>query len=296
MATKTAFPLVSIVVCTYNRKKRLEECLRSILKLEYPRSRLEIIVIDGGSVDGTDIMVKRFFPEVRFIVERAPGVAIARNLGALRASGTIIVYTDDDCLVDKKWLKELLAHFSSESVIAVGGSVLPASPIPKELFVEEALGLLDIGSEIRTVEALLTSNFAVRQTAFDSARFETKLGRRGSLLFGGEDTDFCRNLRQQGYRLIYNPYARVYHQISPERLHVVYILKHAIFTGISYQQHLKKWEKSRFNILIKLSGAAVGQIRLSFARRSIKELYHFVFLSSALIAYMLSSDRIITNP
>lgn len=63
-------PLVSIVVCTYNRKGKLERCLDSIFELSYPKNKFEVIVVDGGSTDSTTELMKKKFGMVKFLIEK----------------------------------------------------------------------------------------------------------------------------------------------------------------------------------------------------------------------------------
>jgi glycosyltransferase involved in cell wall biosynthesis len=75
--------------------------------MEYPKCSYEVIIVDGGSTDGTEELIKEF-PNIRFITEKEHGLAYARNKGVELARGSIIAYTDDDCMVDKFWLRNLV--------------------------------------------------------------------------------------------------------------------------------------------------------------------------------------------
>ena len=75
---ETDLPFVSIIVCTYNRKRLLNDCLSSILRIDYPKSKYEVIVIDGGSTDDT-LELQLQFEEIRFFTERTGGLANARK-------------------------------------------------------------------------------------------------------------------------------------------------------------------------------------------------------------------------
>lgn len=236
---------VSVVVCTYNRKNFLKECLNSILGTDFPKSQYEIVIVDGGSNDGTEALCKQL-PGVRFVVERRFGLAYARNRGADLAKGKIVAYTDDDCIVDKYWLKNLVLGFQqSRSIAAVGGPVYSMHPeiIPKKIRVKAALGLFDEGDSMRFTEGIITSNAAFKKEIFQQMRFDDSLGasRRGKLMLCGEDVDFCNSLADFNLRILYAPGAKVYHQVQPRRLRVPYIIKHAIHNGITRtKMNLKK--------------------------------------------------------
>src|SRR5205814_7813928 len=95
-----AAPPVSVVVCTYNGGRTLDQCLRSLRALNYPDH--EVIVVDDGSTDDTRAILGRF-PEVRAIHQSNQGLSVARNVGLQAATGSIVAYTDADCLADRDW-------------------------------------------------------------------------------------------------------------------------------------------------------------------------------------------------
>ena len=97
-------PVVSIVVPTMNRKRYLETCLNSISNLDYPKYLLEVIVVDGGSSDGTISMLKENFGNFKAVIEKRDGISFARNTGGEFALGDIIAFTDDDCVVDRNYI------------------------------------------------------------------------------------------------------------------------------------------------------------------------------------------------
>ena len=97
------FPLVTVAVCTRNRTADLEKCLYSLAGLDYPN--LDLLVIDNApSSEDTARLVRESFPEIRYVRENRPGLDWARNRAAKEARGDIIAYTDDDVIVDGKWI------------------------------------------------------------------------------------------------------------------------------------------------------------------------------------------------
>jgi glycosyltransferase involved in cell wall biosynthesis len=119
----------SLIVPTYNRKNSLRRCLTIATSQEYPD--YEVIVVDDASTDGTDEMVRREFPQVRYLrQERNRGPAAARNRGVEAATGEFIAFTDDDCEPPPSWLSVLKAGFESyPEVGAVGGLQEAADPV-----------------------------------------------------------------------------------------------------------------------------------------------------------------------
>ena len=291
------FPFVSIVICTFNRKKFLEKCLESIFAIEYPKSQYEVIVVDGGSTDGTKELCKKF-SNMRFVVEDRYGLAAARNKGAELSQGSIVAYTDDDCIVDKQWLRNLVAGFQLfRHVIGVGGPVYPLRPevIPPKIYVKAALGLFDEGEKIKFVRGIITSNSAFKREIFSKVQFDEKLGttRRGKLILSGEDVDFCQNLIKLGYNLLYTPYAKVYHQIPKDRLKVPYIIKRALHSGISTAKSFSKVRDSRIYMIRLAVSSLIQRIFTTILDRSFTSCYKLLESVSALVVCLTYLDKIL---
>ncbi|HML02447.1 MAG TPA: glycosyltransferase [Candidatus Bathyarchaeia archaeon] len=294
--TKT-FPFISIVICTLNRRRLLRDCLNSILKMEYPKSRYEMIIVDGGSTDGTEELCKDF-SEIRFITEGRFGLAYARNKGAELARGSIVAYTDDDCVVDVQWLRSLVSGFhASKAIVGVGGPVYPLHPeiIPRKILVKAALGLYSAGQEVKPVQCIITSNSAFKTEIFDSIRFDEALGvtRRGRRILSGEDVDFCQTLVASGIKLLYTPYAKVYHQISTDRLKVAYILRRSFEGGIGEARILLKKRNSRIWAFRYAVGRLVQSIFQILSDRSFTSCYVLINSLSALFVCFTGLDKVL---
>ena len=298
-------PFVSIIICTLNRKIMLKKCLDSIFRLDYSKSKYEVIVVDGGSTDGTRTL-KNDFSRVKFIIEDRLGLAHARNLGVDHAKGSIIAYTDDDCIVDEAWIKNLVYGFHvSRSIIGVGGPVYPINPkiIPEKFLVKAALGLFDDGERLKIADrGIITSNCAFKMEAFKVAKFDDRLGttRRGGLLISGEDTDFCRTLMNAGCQLLYTPKAKVYHHVPTSKIRASYILKRAVHNAISYQRSLLKWEcANTYMPRVKALRYIIGQIvqgLFSFLRkRSFSTCYKLITSITALFVCLTFMDKLTFN-
>ena len=288
-------PFVSVVVCTYNRKNLLKSCLNSVYAQDYPKSNFEVIIVDGGSTDGTEELCKEF-PQIQFITETRFGLAYARNKGAELARGFIVAYTDDDCIVDKQWLRNLVAGFQvSKNVMGVGGPVYPLHPeiIPEKIYVKAALGLFDDGESTKLTEGIITSNSAFKKEIFKTIKFDETLGitRRGKLILCGEDTDFCQTLIDSGYKLLYTPYAKVYHQIRKERIRVSYIVKHAVHNGIGQTRFYFKKKKSRIWAIRYAFGQLVQQFLATISDRSFTSCYNLIYLISTLFFCFSGFDK-----
>jgi GT2 family glycosyltransferase len=113
----------SVVICTRDRPDELQRCLASLPQQTW-RAR-EVIVVDNASTDMRTRDVAHAAAAI-YLREDRPGLDIARNTGARRATSSIIAYTDDDVLLHPSWLENMVAAFDAPDVAAVTGLVLPA--------------------------------------------------------------------------------------------------------------------------------------------------------------------------
>lgn len=114
---------VSIVIPALNEESYISRCLVSVLEQDYPRDRLEVVVVDNGSVDATASIARRF--PVRVIEEPRAGVAGARNAGIRAARGEIVAFIDADCIAKPAWLRELLSGSDDKTIGCFAGDILP---------------------------------------------------------------------------------------------------------------------------------------------------------------------------
>lgn len=106
---------VSVIVPSFNRKNLLKRALTSIYAQTYLAQ--EVIVIDDGSTDGTDELIKEYFPKVKYFFQKNKGVSAARNLGIQKSTGDCIAFLDSD----DEWLPNKLEkqiHFLKSSPLA----------------------------------------------------------------------------------------------------------------------------------------------------------------------------------
>jgi len=97
--------LISVIIPVYNEEKMIGICLKSLKHQSY--KQMEIIVVDDGSSDSTRNIVKRF-PNVKLLIQSHKGPGQARNLGAAKAKGEILVFVDADMTFDKNFVKDLV--------------------------------------------------------------------------------------------------------------------------------------------------------------------------------------------
>jgi hypothetical protein len=198
-------PRISAVVCTRNGSATLRECLEALARQTYENR--EVILIDDGSADSVPEIAKSF-EFVRYHRLQHGGLSVARNAGALIATGEIIAYTDDDCMPDEDWLARLAAAFDDPQWVAAGG---PNIPPPARSRVESLVAAAPGGpSHVmlndQEAEHLPGCNLAIRKSALDAIGGFNPIFRTA-----GDDVDVCWRLRDAGGRLRFVPAAMVWH-------------------------------------------------------------------------------------
>jgi mycofactocin system glycosyltransferase len=206
IAVPDDYPDVSVVIPVKDQPGELAGCLEALHGLDYPKEKLEIIVVDDGSLEAVAPSGVRV---IRQDVSRGP--AAGRNTGAGAARGDIIAFLDADCVPHPAWLKELVPFFRAADIGAVGGYV--EGHDRKRLLdrYEAVASSLNQGSSIlmagdtASTFYVPTANLLVTRDAF----FKTGGFKDGMRL--GEDVDFCWRLRT-GNTLLYVPCGRVAHK------------------------------------------------------------------------------------
>lgn len=107
---KMKLPKISIVICTLNCKDDLKECLESIRNQDYPKDKVEVIIVDSYSDDGTIELAKSFGAKVILTKKRGymEGKGMPKSMGCKSAKGSIIITIDsDNSFVEKDWLRKI---------------------------------------------------------------------------------------------------------------------------------------------------------------------------------------------
>ena len=115
--------MISVVIPSFNEEERIEKCLTSLTKQNFPRDEYEIIVVDGGSKDRTREIAEKYADIV--FIQTSPKVGGARNDGALRARGEIIATTDADTILPPDWLRRIKQGFLDPDIVMLYGPVKP---------------------------------------------------------------------------------------------------------------------------------------------------------------------------
>lgn len=119
---------LSIVIPTKDRASMLQKALESIERQPADPEVYEVLVIDNGSTDETNIVAESFRGKIRnfrYIYDARPGLHVGRNRGLLESKGDLIGYLDDDVILFPNWINAAIEAFEDKEVVRLGGSVIP---------------------------------------------------------------------------------------------------------------------------------------------------------------------------
>jgi O-antigen biosynthesis protein len=222
------YPLVTVAICTRDRSQSLERALPSLVQLNYPN--FEIIVVDNApTTNQTALLVKAMmqkYRHLRYVLESRPGLNWARNRALQEAQGEIIAYTDDDIVADPLWLLTLVQSFQGFSAACVAGSVLPFEMETRAQFLFEAYGgfcrslsrhIYDRSAQVGIHYPLSAHHFGTGANMAFRVDVLRKLGGFDNALDvgtptnGGGDLEIFFRIVKEGYTLVYEPNALVWH-------------------------------------------------------------------------------------
>ncbi|MFC1634958.1 glycosyltransferase family 2 protein [Planctomycetota bacterium] len=213
--------LVSIVIPCRNEEKFIGKCLDSIIDNHFPQDRLEVLVVDGMSEDGTKEVVSEYARKNSFIKRLVNSERItptAMNIGIKSAKGDIIILVNAHSILDKEFLKYSVEYLDKTKADAIGGALrtindvnsLIARAIP--LAVDSALGAGGRRYRNRTEEGWIRDTLPY--CAYRKEIFE-KLGFIDEELVRAQDAEFNYRILRSGGRIYYSPKIKSYLHIRP---------------------------------------------------------------------------------
>ena len=253
--------MLSVLICTYNREKYIGNLLESIAANDLPATEYEIVLVDNNCTDNTPAVCKAFaqaHPNIRFnyVTEPEQGLSAARNKGIRTAKGDILLYVDDDALVDSWYLRTVADYMSVHPEIsAVGGPIIPLyetfEPEWMTRFTKELLcGYLYFGEKERSFPGKRYpggGNAAYRAEVFQKVGFfNTELGRKGNGLMGSEEKDIFDKMTAQGMRFMYLPKMILHHIIPQKKLERDYFNRLTYQIGQSERQRTRAISSTKY--------------------------------------------------
>ncbi len=236
--------IVTVAICTWNRAKLLDQTLTEMRKLRIPPGiEWELLVVNNHCTDETDAVIARHrgaLP-IQRLFEPRHGLSNARNCAVSTARGELLIWTDDDVIVDPEWLtayKEAAARWPDAGYF--GGLIEPwfectppAWLLKNSKCLESMLVIRDLGPHEHYFcgdEEPYGANMAFRTRLLKEHRFDPNLGLTGDNAILGEETTLIADLRSKGIAGVWVPQARVKHFVVKKRLTRRYLWKY--FQGV----------------------------------------------------------------
>jgi glycosyltransferase involved in cell wall biosynthesis len=227
---------VSVIICTRNRAASLDRVLASAAEMDLPGFAWELLIVDNGNGDDVGNVVDRYRARLPLRVEKQPepGLSRARNCGVMKARGKHIIWTDDDVILDRRWL---LAYSDAirlrSDAVVLGGKIVPILDPPCPVWFQQNLDLfsdLVAARDLGPVELPLSvadvpygANYAVRTIEQRQFLYDVNLGAGSGRV--GEETGVIRSILKSGHAGYWIPEATVYHIISPGRQTIEYVVQ-----------------------------------------------------------------------
>jgi len=234
--------LISVIIAIYSEKRlpTLMKAIKNHLNQSYKDKEIIIVVDNNEKV--FNFLRRQKIPEIKiYLNTKDRGLSVARNMGINVSKGEIITFIDDDAIPHKLWLEKLAEKYQIEGIHAVGGMIKPMWVeipwLPEELY--WTIGCIykgyPVGSNLR-VRNVIGCNMSFRREALKKVgNFKRGLGRVGTNLIGGEETNICmRIIDYYGSQSVYfAPDALVWHVVESNRRNLPFFFRRAFSEGIT---------------------------------------------------------------
>lgn len=217
---KSDFPLVSVIVLCRNEKKFISSCLDSIIANNYPKNKLEVLVVDGMSEDGTREIVEKYEKEhsfIKMINNPMKNIPFASNEGIKNSNGDLVMRMSAHAMYEKDYIRKCVdasKKYNADNVVGIW-KILPRGD-----------GLID-----KAIVLSLSSSFGAGNAKYKTGPFEEKkveyvdtgaygcykksvfkkVGMFNENLTRSEDMEFNLRLKKAGGKTILVPDAIVYY-------------------------------------------------------------------------------------
>lgn len=278
------FPFVSFIVPVFNEQDSITNTVNSLLNVDYPRGRFEIIAVDDGSTDNTYKALKRLKSKiVRIFTKENGGCPTALNLGIKKARGGLIARFDADTILARDSLKKMIGYFDNPRVMAVTSSLnvnnhrgfLQRIQWAEYLFGIVLRKIFDLNDSIHVIPGPLSiyrAEFFRKHGCFD----ETNIT---------EDTEMAMRIQSHGYEIRNSISASVYTNVP---VTFKSLLKQRIrwYTGFMYNsmnyRHLYDL-KRKTNLSTFILPIAVTSVFLAFFSFFVMMYYNIEALKDQII-------------
>ncbi len=221
---KISLPFVSLIIPCYNEEKFIAQCLDSIIGQTYPKEKLEVLVIDGMSIDGTRAILKNYivkYPFIRLLENRKKISPLGLNIGIKNAKGELIAIGSAHCRYDERAISESVKYGLEYNADNFGGReiVLPGCGT----FISKAIALIYAHSfgngnayyrkKTNAEKPLLVDD--VVDSPFYKKEVFSHIGLFNENLVRNQDIELNLRLRKAGGKVLFIPSSITYYFARP---------------------------------------------------------------------------------
>lgn len=207
---RETFPSVAVIVPCWNEAATVAATCNSLLALDYPKEKLEVVLVDDGSTDTTPEEMRRFagHPQVRIVRKENGGKHTALNVGIAQTRADLVGCLDADSFVEPDSLREMIACFDDPQVVAATAAMSVHRPANMLQYMQNAE--YSFGITLRHAFASINGLY-VTPGPFSFYRREI-VEKLGGFRYGHqtEDMEMALRIQQAGYGIENAPRARVY--------------------------------------------------------------------------------------
>lgn len=209
-------PSISVIIPTWNERRHIEKCLKAVLNQNYPKNRLEILIIDGMSYDGTRGVIERFankHKNIRVFDNKKRIASSALNIGIKHAKGKVIARIDAHTIISKDYLKTAIACLKRSNADGVGGLMNSCGNSYITKAISFALNSpLGIGNSLFHYSKKEQYVDTVYMGAYKRRVFKNNLF--NETIIRGQDCEFNYRICEKGMRLFMSPKIRSRYYVS----------------------------------------------------------------------------------
>lgn len=218
--------LVSVVIPTHNRKEKLKRLIKSVEESVF--KKIEIVVVDDASTDGTCEELKKIFPNVKIIRNKGKRlVSASRNIGIRNSDGDFIFFVDDDNVIDKHCISKLTEMLFSHAEVGVVAPLMYYYSHPNTIW------CAGIRRNLITSRTTTIGNGEIDHGQFteimesddfpNAFMVRSEITKEEGVLFDAinfpwmyEEADFITKIRKKGWKVVLVPTAKLWHDIPKE--------------------------------------------------------------------------------
>jgi GT2 family glycosyltransferase len=256
----TEKPLVSVVIPTYNRRKKLKRLLDSVLKSDY--KNIEVVVVDDASTDTTTRDYEKSLENVRLVRNHEERLlAGSRNNGILNSDGDLVFLIDDDNVLASDTISKLVGAVLDDQMIGVAGPVAcyltDASRVwcgrvkrnymtSRTVFPERNTSYMKLNQSVLESDDFPNAFMVKREIVEKVGLFDER-----NFPIHYDEADFCKRVRDAGFTVVLVPSAQIWHdtplptgRVNAARRYSVHTPRRAFYAArnrILFHRQYSKW-------------------------------------------------------